>query len=198
MWRWVLFLLVACAGCGPDVGPEEVPNNGAAAAAFAFTSVVDSASKPEPKPDSDKCENCDGKGKVGDGRVMVTCKVCSGTGKKVKSAVPPAVTPPDLGVPPEPTKPVEPVPEPKPEPKPKPVKRVIGVFTRDPCPACDKWLVTEGKTWEAKGYEVVKVNADPAKTVPYFRVKDEHVDLYFKNGLTWAGYVLFLEKKEKP
>jgi DnaJ-class molecular chaperone len=38
-----------------------------------------------PAPASDKCENCDGKGKVrsGDGISVFTCPVCKGTGKKV-------------------------------------------------------------------------------------------------------------------
>jgi len=36
-----------------------------------------------PAPASDKCENCDGTGKVGDGRIVMTCPVCKGTGKKV-------------------------------------------------------------------------------------------------------------------
>lgn len=198
MWRWVL-LLIVCVGCAPDVTPEDIPNNGAAAAAFAFTAVVDSSSKPEPKPDSDKCQNCDGKGKVGDGRVMVTCRVCNGTGKTPKAEpkpepkpeVPPAVTPPDLGVPPEP--------KPKPAPKvPEQIKRVIGIYTRSPCPACDRWLAEEANEWVYRGYEVAKLEADPTKAVPYFRVKDEHGDRVFKPGLTWAGYVLFLDSlKEK-
>ena len=37
-------------------------------------------------PDSsDICDNCRGKGKVGDGTVSVTCAACDGTGKKKKS-----------------------------------------------------------------------------------------------------------------
>jgi Zn finger protein HypA/HybF involved in hydrogenase expression len=36
-----------------------------------------------PAPASDKCDNCDGTGKIGDGRIVMTCPVCKGTGKKV-------------------------------------------------------------------------------------------------------------------
>jgi Zn finger protein HypA/HybF involved in hydrogenase expression len=36
-----------------------------------------------PAPASDKCENCDGTGKIGDGRIVMNCPVCKGTGKKV-------------------------------------------------------------------------------------------------------------------
>lgn len=197
----LLCLVVACIGCNPNVEPELV-SNGAGAAAFAFTASANAIDRPEPKPDSDKCQNCDGKGKVGDGRVMVTCRVCNGTGKAKKAEVPPVtepevekvppvVTPPDLGVPPEP----KPSPPPK---KPEQIKRVIGIYTRSPCPACDRWLAEEANEWAYRGYEVAKLEADPTKSVPYFRVKDEHGDRVFKPGLTWAGYVLFLDSlKEK-
>ena len=36
----------------------------------------------KPAPASDKCDNCDGTGKIGDGRIVMTCPVCKGTGKK--------------------------------------------------------------------------------------------------------------------
>jgi DnaJ-class molecular chaperone len=36
-----------------------------------------------PAPASDTCDNCDGTGKIGDGRIVMTCPVCKGTGKKV-------------------------------------------------------------------------------------------------------------------
>ena len=35
-----------------------------------------------PAPKGDKCENCDGTGKLGDGRIVTVCPVCKGTGKK--------------------------------------------------------------------------------------------------------------------
>ena len=36
-----------------------------------------------PAPKSDTCDNCDGTGKIGDGRIVMNCPVCKGTGKKV-------------------------------------------------------------------------------------------------------------------
>jgi len=38
------------------------------------------------KPVSDACDNCNGTGKVGDGRIVMTCPICKGTGKKPKAA----------------------------------------------------------------------------------------------------------------
>lgn len=42
---------------------------------------------PAPKPEV--CENCDGTGKIGDGRIVMTCPVCKGTGKPIKSVLVP-------------------------------------------------------------------------------------------------------------
>jgi DnaJ-class molecular chaperone len=38
------------------------------------------------KPVTDACDNCNGTGKVGDGRIVMTCPICKGTGKKPKAA----------------------------------------------------------------------------------------------------------------
>ena len=35
-----------------------------------------------PTPANDKCDNCDGSGKIGDGRIVLECPACKGTGKK--------------------------------------------------------------------------------------------------------------------
>lgn len=40
-----------------------------------------------PAPASDKCDNCDGTGKIGDGRIVMTCPECKGTGKRAKSVL---------------------------------------------------------------------------------------------------------------
>lgn len=45
-----------------------------------------------PAPASDQCDNCDGTGKIGDGRIVMTCPVCKGTGKKAKSVLAPCTS----------------------------------------------------------------------------------------------------------
>lgn len=47
--------------------------------------VVQMRQEIPPTPASDKCENCNGTGKIGDGRITHTCPECKGTGKKLKS-----------------------------------------------------------------------------------------------------------------
>ena len=49
--------------------------------------VVGMRQQPSPRPSSDTCENCGGTGKIGDGRIVMTCPVCKGTGKKLKSVL---------------------------------------------------------------------------------------------------------------
>lgn len=48
------------------------------------TANIEVIPTPSPEPDSDICENCNGRGKVGDGTIMRICPVCDGTGKKKK------------------------------------------------------------------------------------------------------------------
>ena len=45
-----------------------------------------------PAPASDQCDNCDGTGRIGDGRIVMTCPVCKGTGKKAKSVLAPCTS----------------------------------------------------------------------------------------------------------
>jgi DnaJ-class molecular chaperone len=37
---------------------------------------------PAPKPVDERCSNCNGTGKIGDGRIVMQCPECGGTGKR--------------------------------------------------------------------------------------------------------------------
>jgi hypothetical protein len=80
--RYVLIIALLCSG-GPVAAGEF---EGLAASIIAMSNAV--RVKPvtpvNPTPVNGVCPDCDGRGKVGDGRTMLTCGTCDGTGK-VKS-----------------------------------------------------------------------------------------------------------------
>lgn len=78
--RFLLCLLVAVIGCVATL-PDD---HGVSADMACETArmVVQLRQEIAPTPASDKCENCDGTGKIGDGRIVLPCPVCKGTGKK--------------------------------------------------------------------------------------------------------------------
>ena len=49
--------------------------------------VVRLRATPDATPKTDKCANCGGSGRLGDGTIFVTCPVCKGTGKPVVSVL---------------------------------------------------------------------------------------------------------------
>ena len=49
--------------------------------------VVRLRAAPDAVPKADKCANCNGTGKLGDGKIVLTCPVCNGTGKPVVSVL---------------------------------------------------------------------------------------------------------------
>ena len=73
--------LLTVQGCG--VPQPEHPDITADLACETARMVVKIRQEMAPAPKSDKCENCDGTGKLGDGRIVTVCPVCKGTGKKV-------------------------------------------------------------------------------------------------------------------
>ena len=85
------FWLIACVlatGCSQPplhVGDASITADLACETAHMLVGLKNAPPPAPPKPEV--CENCNGTGKVGDGRVGVTCPVCKGTGKPVKSVL---------------------------------------------------------------------------------------------------------------
>jgi len=81
--RFLIAFLVVIAGCVATLPGD----NGITADIACETARMVTQLRQEiaPSPASDKCENCDGTGKIGDGRIVMTCPVCRGTGKNDKS-----------------------------------------------------------------------------------------------------------------
>ena len=86
-------------GCGGDAAADR-PLKAEAAAVLASEIELGSKDGPAPNPVGGICPNCKGKGKVGDGTIMVPCKPCDGTGKVKTSEAPPREDIDDTKVPP--------------------------------------------------------------------------------------------------
>lgn len=84
--RLVFILAMVLAGCveAAPLNPSVVADLACEGARLA---VLYRNKQPAPAPVSEDCENCNGTGKVGDGRIMSTCQVCGGTGKRPKSVL---------------------------------------------------------------------------------------------------------------
>jgi uncharacterized Fe-S cluster protein YjdI/thioredoxin-related protein len=101
------------------------------------------APAPSPTP-SGICEQCNGTGKVGDGRVSTTCRECNGTGKTVTT------------------------PTPTPDTKPATKRGTIVMFCRPGCIYCDKW-VAEVKP-QLRDQWTIDERKDPEGPVPNFEI----------------------------
>ena len=78
--RFLICLLVVVIGCVATL-PDD---HGVSADMACETAriVVQLRHEIAPTPASDKCDNCDGTGTIGDGRIVLECPACKGTGKK--------------------------------------------------------------------------------------------------------------------
>jgi hypothetical protein len=88
MYKLALALcLLLAAGCSPAT-PDLRPF-----VAVAVRYSIQASPAPEVTPGG-KCKTCRGAGKVGDGRVFVTCAACNGTGVEPKPGAPAAAVAP--------------------------------------------------------------------------------------------------------
>jgi hypothetical protein len=79
--RWVAVFTVMLIGCVASL-PVETGTLNADLACETAREILRTRSPMPPAPVSDKCENCDGTGKIGDGTIVKPCPVCKGTGKR--------------------------------------------------------------------------------------------------------------------
>ena len=91
--RWLVCFSVAFVGCVASLPGDTGITADLACETARMVIVMRREIAPAPK--SDVCETCDGTGKIGDGRIVMQCPVCKGTGKKPASVVkhPPVVLP---------------------------------------------------------------------------------------------------------
>jgi len=92
MYKLALVLCLSLtAGCSPAAPPDLRPF---VAVAVRYSIQAASAPAPDVTPGG-KCKTCRGTGKVGDGRVFVTCAACNGTGVEPKPGAPAAAVAPN-------------------------------------------------------------------------------------------------------
>ena len=85
--KWVIVFCVAFVGCVATLPADDGLTADLACETARIVVQMRQGMPPAPKPASDKCENCDGTGKLGDGRIVTVCPICKGTGKTPKSVV---------------------------------------------------------------------------------------------------------------
>jgi hypothetical protein len=92
MWRWLLVFTFAAIGCVATL-PSDPSISADLAVETARMILASRAAPPAPTPDSGRCDNCNGTGKIGDGRIVMPCPECGGDGVKgeEKSVVHPSV-----------------------------------------------------------------------------------------------------------
>lgn len=89
--RYLAAILLLFAGCVPTP-PKANTYTPLISVAVGVAESSKVAPQPTPEPANGVCSNCNGKGKIGDGTVFVTCPECNGTGKNKTSPPPPLPT----------------------------------------------------------------------------------------------------------
>jgi hypothetical protein len=116
-------------GCSGISRSEQARYRGAAIGAFGFLAACPVEEPSDPDSDG-KCINCNGTGKIGDGRIVKKCSICNGTGKS--NTVGALTSPSNDG-----------------DSNHEQLVRTITIFSRPGCGKCDQWLASEAPKWES-------------------------------------------------
>jgi hypothetical protein len=81
--RWLVAFSVVLVGCVASLPTDDAAITADLAAETAREVIrLRHEVAPSPVPPSGVCENCEGRGFIGDGTVRVPCQPCGGTGKR--------------------------------------------------------------------------------------------------------------------
>jgi hypothetical protein len=78
-FRWLVLFFVVTFGCVATL-PSDPSLSADLAVETARMVIASRANLPAPTPDAGRCDNCNGTGKIGDGRIVMPCPECGGDG----------------------------------------------------------------------------------------------------------------------
>jgi hypothetical protein len=81
MFRWLIVFAIVSGGCVASL-PSDPSISADLAVETARMVIASRSAPPAPTPDAGRCENCNGTGKIGDGRIVMPCPECGGDGVK--------------------------------------------------------------------------------------------------------------------
>jgi len=178
-----LSLLLLC-GCSGVNKQELARAKGVALGAFGFVSVASQLAEPEDPDSLDACTNCNGTGKIGDGRIVKTCPICNGTGKSTtvesagqsnqQTASPKNPGGQDHEVAP----------------------RSITVYSRPGCQACSDWLTDQAPKWRAQGFEVLEDSRQENSPALCFLIQEGSRRLRVTTGNPWEIYTIWRNTRD--
>ena len=81
MTRWTLMFLALATGCVAALPTDQTITADLACEAARMVATLRQGMPPTPvPPQPGKCQNCNGTGKIGDGRIVISCSECGGDG----------------------------------------------------------------------------------------------------------------------
>jgi hypothetical protein len=78
-FRCLVLLSLVVVGCVATL-PSDPSLSADLAVETARMVIASRANLPAPTPDAGRCDNCNGTGKIGDGRIVMPCPECGGDG----------------------------------------------------------------------------------------------------------------------
>lgn len=87
MNRWLLVFALVISGCVATLPDDDGITADLSCETARQVVLSRREIAPSPAPAGDACENCNGTGKIGDGRIVMTCPKCKGTGKACATGV---------------------------------------------------------------------------------------------------------------
>ena len=167
---WLLAIGVAVlSGCSGISRTEQARYRGAAIGAFGFLAACPVEEPSEPDSDG-KCINCNGTGKIGDGRIVKKCAICNGTGKS--NTVSGFDSTSNQG-----------------ESNDERIALSITMYSRPGCTKCDSWLAEESPRWRERGFQVFEAMEQGGSPVPYFLIQEGTRRLRVASSSPWEAYI---------